>query len=85
MSPTVYLFGVGKRTTFVGPDGTMLEAPTRTGTTETENSQNFYQRYVIGFLVDGATTRTARFLGTMAPTSVGFSVTDDATQTYNNN
>ena len=84
-SPTIYLFGVGKRATLVGPDGVLLEAPTRTGTTDTENSQNFYQRYCVAFLVDGASTRTARFLGTLAPTSLGFSVTDDATQMYNNN
>jgi len=85
VTPTIYLFGVGKRTTLVGPDGTLLEAPTRTGTTDTENSQNFYQRYVVAFLIDGTATRTARFLGTLAPTTLGFSVTDDATQLYNNN
>ena len=86
-NPVIYLFGVGKRTTLVGPDGTLLEAPTRTGTTDTENSQLFYQRYCVAFLVDGPTagTRTARFAGTLAPTSNGFSGTDAATATYTAN
>ena len=84
-SPTVYIFGLGKRSTVVGPDGVLLEAPTRTGTTDLENSQNYYQRYCVAFLVDGASSRNARFLTTLAPTSLGFSVTDDATQMYSSN
>jgi hypothetical protein len=61
----------------------MLEAPTRTGTTAAENPQIAYQRYVLAFLVDGVSTRTARFLGVLAPTATGFSGTDSAVSTYN--
>ena len=81
-SPTIYLFGLGKRSSVVGPDGVMLEAPTRPGTTEFENAQNYYQRYVLAVLVDGAASRTARFLTIVAPTATGFTVTDDATAMY---
>ena len=87
-TPQVWLFGVGKITTLVGAGSTLLEAPTRTGTSEFENAQNYYQRYVIAFVVDNSGiggTRRARFLGALAPTANGFSLTDDATQMYNQN
>ena len=87
-TPTVWLFGVGKISTLVGAGSTLLEAPTRTGTSELENAQNFYQRYVIAFVVDGSGlggAARARFLGALAPTALGFSLTDDATQMYNQN
>ena len=45
--------------------------------------------YVIAFAVDdltvGSATRRARLLGALAPTALGFSLTDDATQMYNQN
>jgi len=85
-SPLVYVFGLGKLCNLVGPDNTLLEAPTRTGASDQESSQNYYQRYCIAFLVDGSgSNRKARFMGVIAPTASGFDVTDSATKTYQNN
>ncbi len=83
----IYVFGVGKVCTLVGGDSTLLEAPTRTGTSEQDASSTFYQRYCVAFLVDGASaaTRKGRFIGVVAPTATGFEVTDDATKTYQTN
>ena len=85
-SPVVYIMGVGRLTSLIGPDSILLEAPTRTGSSPLDNSQNFYQRYCVAFLIDGASgSRRARFLGSLAPSATGFDITDDATKTYNNN
>lgn len=82
----IYLLGVGKVCSLVGGDSTLLEAPTRTGASDLDNSAQFYQRYCVAFLVDGpAGNRKARFIGSVAPTAVGFEVTDDATKTYQTN
>lgn len=86
ISPFVYIMGVGKVSTLIGPDSTLLEAPTRTGTSELDNSANFYQRYCVAFLIDGAAgNRRARFLGAVAPAASGFELTEDAQKTYSSN
>ena len=86
-TPNIYILGVGKVCTLVGAGSTLLEAPTRTGVSELDNSANFYQRYCVAFVVDGlsATTRKARFLGALVPTKDGFQVTDDQTSLYQSN
>lgn len=53
LNPQVWILGVGKVCTLIGPDSTLLEAPTRTGSSEADNSANYYQRYCVSFLVDG--------------------------------
>ncbi len=85
-TPLIYIMGVGRLTTLIGPDSVLLEAPTRTGSSALDNAQNFYQRYCVAFLIDGAVgSRRARFLGGLAPSATGFDITDDATKTYNSN
>lgn len=85
----VYLLGIGRVCSLVGGDSTILEAPTRAGTTDLENPALFYGRYCAAFLVDattsGGSARRARFIGICAPTASGFQVTDDQTSLYQSN
>lgn len=86
LNPQVWILGVGKVCTLIGPDSTLLEAPTRTGSSEADNSANYYQRYCVSFLVDGpAGSRRARFLGAVAPAASGFELTEDAQKMYSAN
>lgn len=77
--------GVNKTASIVGGNSILQDAPVRAGANAAENPSTSYQRYGLVFLVDGATTRTARFLGGVAFSSTGITTAEGYLQQYYNN
>jgi prepilin-type N-terminal cleavage/methylation domain-containing protein len=84
--PAVYVvFGVNKGATIVGSNSILQDAPVRAGADANENPTTSYQRYGLVFLIDGTTTRTARFLGAVAFGSAGITTAEGSLQGYYGN
>ena len=79
------VFGVNKGATIVGSNSILQDAPVRAGADANENPTTSYQRYGLVFLIDGTTTRTARFLGAVAFGSAGITTAEGSLQGYYGN
>lgn len=84
-TPTYVVLGLNKGSTLVGPNSVFQEAPVRTGASAGENPTTSYQRYGLVFLVDGTSTRSARFLGAVAFTAGGIQTAEGNLQGYYTN
>lgn len=84
-TPTYVVLGLNRGSTLVGPSSVFQEAPVRTGSSAGENPTTSYQRYGLVFLVDGTTTRSARFLGAVAFTASGIQTAEGNLQGYYTN
>jgi prepilin-type N-terminal cleavage/methylation domain-containing protein len=87
-APHYVVLGVNKGATIVGSSSILQDAPVRAGADANENPTTSYQRYGLVFLLDGAdgaTTRTARFLGAVAFGSAGITTAEDSLQGYYGN
>jgi len=81
-TPTYVVFGLNRGATLVGANSILQDAPVRAGTSATENPTTSYQRYGLVFLIEGTTSRTAKFLGAVAFTSTGILTAEDNLQQY---
>jgi prepilin-type N-terminal cleavage/methylation domain-containing protein len=79
------VLGLNKLATIVGGGRMLQDAPVRAGANANENPTTSYQRYGLVFLIDGAATRTARFVGACAFTSAGISTAEGDLQGYYSN
>jgi len=79
------VFGVNKAASIVGGNSILQDAPVRSGANANENPTTSYQRYGLVFLIDGSTTRTARFLGSVAFASSGITTAEGNLQEYYSN
>lgn len=84
-TPVYVVVGVNKGASIVGGNSILQDAPVRAGADANENPTSSYQRYGLVFLIDGATTRTARFLGAVAFASAGITTAEGNLQQYYNN
>jgi prepilin-type N-terminal cleavage/methylation domain-containing protein len=84
-TPVYVVLGVNKAASIVGGNSILQDAPVRSGANANENPTTSYQRYGLVFLIDGATTRTARFLGSVAFSSTGITTAEGNLQEYYSN
>jgi hypothetical protein len=84
-TPVYVVLGVNKAASIVGGNSILQDAPVRSGANANENPTTSYQRYGLVFLIDGATTRTARFLGAVAFASTGITTAEGNLQEYYSN
>jgi prepilin-type N-terminal cleavage/methylation domain-containing protein len=84
-TPVYVVLGVNKAASIVGGNSILQDAPVRSGANANENPTTSYQRYGLVFLIDGATARTARFLGSVAFASSGISTAEGNLQEYYSN
>lgn len=79
------VLGVNKAASIVGGNSILQDAPVRSGANANENPTTSYQRYGLVFLIDGTSTRTARFLGAVAFASSGITTAEGNLQEYYSN
>ena len=79
------VLGVNKAASIVGGNSILQDAPVRAGADANENPTTSYQRYGLVFLIDGTSTRTARFLGAVAFGSAGITTAEGNLQQYYGN
>jgi prepilin-type N-terminal cleavage/methylation domain-containing protein len=84
-TPVYVVLGVNKAASIVGGNSILQDAPVRSGANANENPTTSYQRYGLVFLIDGVTTRTARFLGAVAFSSTGITTAEGNLQEYYSN